>query len=125
MSLLSRLKSFYSVKDTSIVLPTNISLLDSGGYTPDNFKFGLEIYNDNTTPMEFVVNTLTENLKIKKNKAIELMLTIHTKGGVIVPLESIIEAQEVAERITYAAQKQNYPLVCRAISAQQGAQVDA
>ena len=44
MSLLSRLKSLFSVKDTSIVLPTDISLLESEGFTPDNFEFGIEIY---------------------------------------------------------------------------------
>ena len=124
MSLLSRLKSLFSVKDTSIVLPTDISLLESEGFTPDNFEFGIEIYNDNTTPMEFVVSTLIDNLKIKKNKAIELMLTIHTKGGVIVQLESIEEAKKIAKFITSEAQKQNHTLVCRAISAQQGTQVD-
>lgn len=124
MQLLSKLKSLFTIKNNSMVLPTEVSLIAREGFVPSDFRYGIEIYNDNTTPMEFVVNTLENNLNIKKNKAIEIVLSIHTKGGVVIPYNSFKQAKDIANSITTDAQNNNYTLVCRAVSAQQGVQVD-
>jgi ATP-dependent Clp protease adaptor protein ClpS len=125
MSLLSKLKSFFRVKDNSIVLPRDVSLITREGFAPSDFRFGIEIYNDNTTPMEFVVNTLEKNLNIKRKEAIEIMLSIHTKGGVVLPLNSFEDANRITNLIMSDTKEKNYELYCRAINAQQGTQVDA
>lgn len=117
MSLFSRIKSWFEIKDSSPVFPTDTTLLQREGFVPDHFQYGVEIFNDNTTPMPFVVKTLKENLKITEKKAIDIMLEIHAKGGVIIPLESMEQARYVADAITSDADRMNHNLVCRAISA--------
>lgn len=118
MSLLSKLKSFFTVKDNSIVLPREVSLLTLKGFVPSDFKHGIEIYNDNTTPMEYVVNTLEKSLHIKRKEAIEIMLKIHMKGGAVLPLCSLEEANRIADLINGDAKEKNHALFCRAINAQ-------
>ena len=125
MSFLSKLKSFFSVKDNSIVLPRDVSLVTLEGFAPHDFKYGIEIYNDNATPMEFVVCTLEKSLNIKHKEAIDIMLSIHIKGGVVLPQSSFEEASEIANSITSIAKENNYELFCRAVNVQQGAEVDA
>ena len=112
------------MKDKSIVFPKEISLLTLDGFTPSDFLYGIEIYNDNTTPMEFVVNTLEKNININRKEAINIMLTIHTKGGVIVSLPSFAEAIKASNSIMADAKVNNHELFCRAINTQQGAQAE-
>jgi ATP-dependent Clp protease adapter protein ClpS len=125
MSLLSKIKSFLTPKDNSIVLPREVSLATIEELVPSNFKFGIEIYNDNTTPMEFVIKTLTKNLKIKRKEAIEIMLKIHAKGGAVLSLSTFEDAKQIADTVMSDARKNNHELFCRAVSAQQDAPGDA
>ena len=57
-----------------------------------------------------------------RKDAIEVMLRIHRKGGAIIPTESMKEAEQLAGLIAADAAGSNHPLICRAISAQQGVQ---
>jgi len=125
MSLFTKLKSFFTIKDNSIVLPREVSLVTLEGYTPCDFRCGIEIYNDNTTPMEFVVSTLEKHLNIKRKEAIEIMLNIHTKGGVVLPLASFDDANRIANSIMNDTKEKNHALFCRAVNAHKGTQVDA
>ncbi len=52
------------------------------------------------------------HLGMSKEEAVELMLSAHTKGGVIIPLPEA-RAQTVAAAITHDAVAAGYPLVCR------------
>jgi len=115
MSLLSRFKEFFSPKDHSVVLPREHSLATLEGFAPSNFRYGIEIYNDNTTPMEFVVKTLVKNLGIKRKVAIEIMLDIHTKGGAVLSLDSFEEASSIAGAMMSDAQENSHELFCRAV----------
>jgi len=121
MSLLSKIKTFLTPKDTSIVLPKEVSLATLEGFVPGDFTYGIEIYNDNTTPMEFVIKSLEKNLKISRKEAIEVMLSIHEKGGVVLPLNSFEEADKIAISIMSDARENNHELFCRAVNTQQGA----
>jgi ATP-dependent Clp protease adapter protein ClpS len=110
--------------DFGRLLPPHTSLLSLGGFEPPGFFHGVEILNDDKTPMEFVVSTFTQRVPMSRKDAIEFMLRIHRKGGVIIPTASMKEAEELAGRIAADAAGSNHPLICRAISAQQGAPAD-
>ncbi len=106
----------YPPKSASRTFPPDTSLLTLDGFTPANFSVGVEILNDDTTPMEFVVNTLTQHLQISREDAFKMMLEIHGKGGVIVPLEDMKSAVSIAHRIAEEVQAHHHRLVCRAVN---------
>jgi ATP-dependent Clp protease adapter protein ClpS len=77
---------------------------------------GLEILNDDTTSMEFVVAVLIEHVGLTREDATRKMLEIHRQGGAVFATPSFEEAERVAARIMEAAGTAGYPLVCRAIT---------
>jgi ATP-dependent Clp protease adapter protein ClpS len=98
------------------VFPPDTSLLRMKGLVPAGFQSGVEIMNDNLTPMAFVVSVLQNCVGLSESEAIRTMLEIHTKGGVLLPMPSIEESRRVAGLATAEAHSKNHPLVCRAVS---------
>jgi ATP-dependent Clp protease adapter protein ClpS len=101
----------------SPVFSPDTSLLKMKGFVPGGFSCGLEIMNDNLTPMAFVVSVLQTCLGLSETDAIRTMLEIHKKGGMLFPLPSFDESMRVAEMVTAEARLKNHPLVCRAVKA--------
>lgn len=93
------------------------SLLDIDELVPDGFSAGVEVLNDETTPMEFVVEALEKHLALPHDDAVELMLEIHAKGGALVPLATYEQAEAVARGITSDARERSHVLVCRPVDA--------
>jgi ATP-dependent Clp protease adapter protein ClpS len=91
---------------------------------PDGLTTGIEILNDNTTPMEFVVTMLVRHLHLTQEHAITRMLAIHEMGGLLIPLPSMERAECVAAAITSDARRHNHCLVCRAVDARQALPAD-
>jgi len=109
----------------SRILPSETSLLSIKELVPNDFTTGIEILNDNKTPMAFVVSALNKHLRISETDAIQLMIAIHTKGGQLIPLRTYDEASIVAQHISDEATKNGYPFICRAVDAQQAVPRDA
>ena len=109
----------YVFPDTSATFSPKTQLTRLQGYIPQGFKAGIEILNDNTTTMEFVVSTLTTHMDIAQEEAIAMMLDIHRKGGILISLPSYEKASEVARAITSDATANGFKLICRAIHIQQ------
>ena len=101
----------------SPVFPPETSLLWMKGFVPAGFLSGIEIMNDNLTPMEFVVSGLQNCVGLKETDAIRTMLEIHRKGkgGILLPMRSFEESRRVAELVTAEAHSKNHPSVCRAV----------
>jgi ATP-dependent Clp protease adapter protein ClpS len=99
----------------SHVFPPETALLKTEGFIPGGFQFGLEILNDNRTPMVFVVSVLQDIVGLSKLEAIKTMLKIHEKGGILLPMKSIDQSKRVAELVVTEARGKNHPLVCRAV----------
>jgi ATP-dependent Clp protease adapter protein ClpS len=78
---------------------------------------GIEILNDNTTPMEFVIGTLVKHLGLEREDAILLMLNIHNNGGLLYPLPTLEKAEHVAAAMTSNALAHGYQLICRSVDA--------
>ena len=102
----------------SKVLPPDTSLLSIEGYTPAGFRVGIELLNDDATPMEFVAHVLRDLLNMNSDVAIETMLHIHKMGGVVIPLATQDDAVRVAEEVTKRAIERLLPLVCLVAFAQ-------
>jgi ATP-dependent Clp protease adapter protein ClpS len=100
---------------TSPVFPSDTSLLARSDMKPVGFKTGIEILNDDKTPMAFVVQTLMKNLEIDQQQAVAMMLNIHNNGGLLVPTRDIEEATRVAKGIADDCKTHNQLLVCRAV----------
>ena len=100
----------------SPVLPAGTSLLSMPDFVPAGFVQGVEILNDNTTSMEFVVGVLSAHVGLSAEDANQTMLAVHTRGGVLIPTTSLAEAERIAAQITGDAAKQGYSLRCRAVS---------
>ncbi len=99
----------------SPVFPPDKSLIAFSDFLPSGFTQGIEIFNDNTTPMEFVVSVLRAHAGFSPEDAERTMLDIHTRGGVLLPTSSSAEAQRMAAQISAEAAKYSYPLVCRPV----------
>lgn len=99
----------------STILPSGTKLASLDAMRPAGFVTGIEIMNDNTTPMEFVVAMLVQYLAMDRDTAIALMLKVHGEGGTLVPIEGIEAAQAIAAAITADAHGAGHQLVCHAV----------
>lgn len=102
----------------SPVLPRETSLIRLPEFVPPGFTYGIEILNDNTTPMAFVTSVLVSCFGLSLEDSNRTMLQIHTRGGALLPTSSLSEAQRIAEEITAEAATRGHPLVCRPVSSQ-------
>jgi len=102
----------------SPIFPPGTRLLTKPKLIPAGFKQGIEILNDSTTTMEFVVSVLTNHLGMTHNEAAITMLTIHNNGGILIPLPLLESAKQIAAAIASDAKQLGQPLICRAVDIQ-------
>ena len=82
---------------------TNLGLAE-----PPMFKV---IYlNDNTTPMEFVIETLLDSFNYNEQTAVQITQDIHTLGSAVVAVLPYEIAEQKGIEITVQARSNNYPL---------------
>ncbi len=99
----------------SRILPPETQLLDKKASVPEGFVTGLEILNDDSTPMEFVVSMLGKHVGLDRDKSIQKMLTVHWEGGLLIPIDSMTLATEIAANITIESRAAGHVLTCRAV----------
>ena len=102
----------------SPTLPPETSLLSRPEFVPPGFTHGVEILNDNATPMEFVTFVLASSMGLSLRDANRTMLEIHTRGGALLATPSLAEAERIAAQITAEAARHGHPLVCRPVGCQ-------
>jgi len=95
------------------VFPPETRLIEKPGFHPADFVQGIEILNDRTTPMEFVVSVLSRHLGFSREQAIVKMIEIHNSGGMLIALPSEERAKAVADAISQEAHVAGYSFVCR------------
>ncbi len=99
----------------SPVLPPGTSLLSLPDFVPPGFTQGIEILNDDSTSMEFVVGVLRDHLGLTFEDATRTMLAVHRRGGALIATSSLADAERIAARITAEAVAHHFPLVCRPV----------
>lgn len=105
--------------DQSPVFPPDTRLHSIPAFVPPGFVHGIEILNDRTTPMEFVVRELMRHLNMNREEAIATMIAIHTTGGLLIALPSAQLSESIATAITSEATKLGLGFVCRHVDIQQ------
>ena len=70
------------------------------------------MYNDDFTPMEFVVNILEQLFFMSRKSATEIMLVIHTKGKAAFGRYTKEVAETKIAQVIAQARMHEHPLVC-------------
>lgn len=71
------------------------------------------LLNDDYTPMEFVVHVLESIFGIDTERAIQLMLAVHTLGSATIGIYPREIAETKSERVNAYAQQNNHPLLSK------------
>jgi ATP-dependent Clp protease adapter protein ClpS len=100
----------------SPVFARNTRLAALPGFAKPGFASGLEMLNDNTTPMDFVVDVLERHVGMDRDTAVATMLEIHGKGGILLPTADLQAAEVIARTVGEEARsRQHLDLVIRAV----------
>jgi len=70
------------------------------------------IVNDDYTPMEFVVEVLQAIFRIDRNKAVQIMLYVHTRGKGVAGVFTYEIAETKAAQVNEYARQHQHPLLC-------------
>ena len=73
--------------------------------------FKILLMNDDFTPMEFVVHILEKFFAMNREKATQIMLTVHTEGAAAVGIFPRDIAETKSEQLNLYAQENNHPLM--------------
>lgn len=73
--------------------------------------YAVVMYNDNYTPMEFVVYILQSEFRHSIETAVDIMLTIHNNGKGIAGIYPKDIAETKAKKVNSAAHREGYPLL--------------
>lgn len=73
--------------------------------------YAVVMYNDNYTPMEFVVYVLQSEFKHSTDSAVEIMLSIHNSGKGIAGIYPKDIAETKAKKVNSLAHREGYPLL--------------
>ena len=74
--------------------------------------YAVVMYNDNYTPMEFVVLVLEKFFKKSHDEAVQIMLHVHQKGVGICGVYTFEIAETKVTQVMDLAQKNEHPLQC-------------
>ncbi len=69
------------------------------------------LLNDDYTPMEFVVHVLEVFFTMEREKATQIMLTVHTQGAAVVGIFPRDIAETKSEQVNQYSQENQHPLV--------------
>ena len=90
------------------------SLLDKEDHR--TAQWGIEMVNDDYTPMEFVVTLLQEDFGIERESAVETMLKVHHEGREVFWRGCFEDAIGLAQNVNSETRRQYFPLFCRVVA---------
>lgn len=70
------------------------------------------LFNDDYTPMDFVVEVLEVFFNMDREKATKIMLTVHTQGKAVCGLFTRDVAETKAMQVNQYARESLHPLLC-------------
>ena len=74
--------------------------------------YSVLLFNDDFTPMEFVVEVLERFFNKNREQATQIMLQVHTKGSGICGIYPLDIAETKVSQVLGLAQEQGHPLQC-------------
>jgi len=115
--MFTRLKAWYRRSTAKPVKLAGLSFPVLFLPEPHLFQHGIELVNDDKTPMLFVVKALHEHAGVSEGDASVAMGMCHSLGGIVVPMDTLQAAEQAAAYISEAAREAGFPLVCRRVGA--------
>jgi ATP-dependent Clp protease adaptor protein ClpS len=76
-------------------------------------RYKVVIYNDNVTPMEFVIAMLMKVFRFNEMDSATVMLKVHEEGSAIAGIYSYEIAEQKCLEATDMARKEGFPLVIK------------
>ncbi|ENA37497.1 ATP-dependent Clp protease adapter protein ClpS [Pseudomonas sp. HPB0071] len=70
------------------------------------------MFNDDYTPMEFVVEVLEKFFSMNREKATQIMLVVHTQGKAVCGVFTRDIAETKAMQVNQYARESQHPLLC-------------
>jgi ATP-dependent Clp protease adaptor protein ClpS len=74
--------------------------------------YSVLLFNDDYTPMEFVVEVLERFFNKNREQATQIMLQVHTKGSGVCGIYPLDIAETKVNQVLDLAQEQGHPLQC-------------
>lgn len=74
--------------------------------------FKVVLHNDDYTPMEFVVEVLLTYFSVTREQAVQIMMTVHTRGKGIAGTFAREIAETKVAQVNDHAQQHQHPLLC-------------
>jgi len=71
------------------------------------------LFNDDYTPMEFVIEVLQQYFALDLDRATEVMLTVHYRGKGVAGVYPRDIAETKAQQVNHYARSQGHPLLCQ------------
>ena len=78
--------------------------------------YGVEILDDEITPMDFVILALMTKLDIRREDAVQAMLRVHLDGSYVVGRMPRSEAERFVQAIRDETKNRGLPLQCSVFS---------
>lgn len=76
-------------------------------------KYKVVLYNDNHTPVEFVIALLMKIFRHSQPSAVEITLKVHNEGSGVAGIYSYEIAEQKGMEGTHMAREQGFPLVIK------------
>jgi ATP-dependent Clp protease adaptor protein ClpS len=76
-------------------------------------KFKVVLYNDNSTPIEFVIALLIKIFRHSEESAVDITMKVHNDGSGVAGIYSYEIAEQKGIEATKLAQANEYPLVIK------------
>ena len=70
------------------------------------------LFNDDYTPMEFVIEVLEVFFKMNREQATQIMLAVHTEGKGVCGIYTRDIAETKAAQVNQYSQENEHPLLC-------------
>lgn len=70
------------------------------------------MHNDDYTPMDFVVEVLQQFFRLSRDQAVQVMLTVHTRGKAVAGTFTAQIAETKTAEVNEHARAHQYPLLC-------------
>ena len=76
-------------------------------------KFKVVFYNDDSTPMEFVIAVLIKIFRHNENSAVSVTMQVHNDGSAVAGVYTYEVAEQKGVESTNLARKHGYPLIIK------------
>lgn len=114
-SIIAFKKSISQAKKYDLVVPNvRVKFQPASEANPEHVQ--IELLNDSTTPMDFVVDTIKTFLNFNDFSAVLLMLSIHNDGDAKLGWLDIDVAKKLSEQINNEARTRGFPFQCRVLT---------